>query len=92
MKVALAGGDIQAAVGYIGPETRQHYTELLTALQPHLAEVIQQLPEIRFVSGRGKSARYQLSRNELYGGQNVKIDYAVYFVIDNDGLWKIDWY
>ena len=92
MKEALSNGDVNGAVSYIGVQTKQHYAELFTALQSHLPEVVQALREIELIRGVGKSATYNMNRSELYGGQIVGIDYSVYFVVDGDGVWKIDWF
>ena len=92
MKEALSNGDVNGAVSYIGVQTKQHYAELFTALQSHLPEVVQALREIELIRGGGNSATYNMNRRELYGGQIVGIDYSVYFVVDGDGVWKIDWF
>jgi hypothetical protein len=92
MKGALANQDITNALNYFGEETKQHYSELFTALQPYLPQVVQEMQDIQLIVVRGKSAKYRMTRNELYGGQMVTIDYSVYFVADKNGLWKIDWF
>jgi hypothetical protein len=92
MKGALRNGSIDEAVKYIDAETKQHYGELFTALESHRPEIVQALQEIEFSRGVGNSAVYAMRRNELYGGQMETIDYSVYFLVDNDGLWKIDWF
>lgn len=89
---ALANSDVGGAISYFGAETIQHYSELFTSFQSQLPEVVQELQGIELVRGSGGSAVYTMSRAEQYGGQTVTIDYSVYFVIANDGLWKIDWF
>ena len=92
MKTALGNGDVNGALNYFTDETKQHYNELFSALQPYLPQVVQELQDIQLIVVRGKSAKYRMRRDDLYGGQTVTISYSVYFMVDENGLWKIDWY
>lgn len=89
-RVALQGGAISTAVGYVTPLRRTQYSALFTALAdqlPQFAQEMQGIQLIYLVEGRVK---YRLRRTELYGGQTITFTYYVYFVQDANGTWSIE--
>jgi len=89
MKSALANQDIGKAVDYFAADTQELYRNLYNALSSHLPQIAQDMQNIQFIYAEGKMAKYRIRRNEDYGGQVYPIIYYIYFVRDQDGLWKI---
>ncbi|MEK7845772.1 MAG: PKD domain-containing protein, partial [Nitrospinota bacterium] len=92
MKTALANQDVNTALNYFTEETKQHYNELFTALQPSLPQIVQDMQGIELISLKNNSAKYRIRRDDLYGGQTETFTYYIYFMVDDNGIWKIDWY
>jgi len=92
MKTALANQDVNTALNYFTYEAQQHYYNLFTALQTDLPQIAQEMQEIELIRLKNNSAKYRIRRDELYGGQTETITYYIYFMVDENGIWRIDWY
>jgi hypothetical protein len=89
MKSSLATQNIGEALNYFAGETRQLYNDIYTALYANLPQIVQEMQDIQLIYIKGNAAKYRIRKNELYGGQMLTLTYYIYFVVDNDGLWKI---
>ena len=86
MKAALAKGDIEGALLYISDGAKEKYRRVFNDLIPDLAAISSQLKEVVLVSLDGDLA--ECATNRFQGGKDYL--YLIYFIRDNDGLWKID--
>jgi hypothetical protein len=92
MRTALANQRIDTAVNYFVEETKPHYHDIFTALDAQMPQIAQDMQDIQRIYVRGNAAKYRIRKDESYGGQMMAIMHYIYFSVDNDGLWKIDWY
>lgn len=88
MKEALGSGDITTALNYFSADSKQLYSDLFTALTSHLPQFVQDLQDIQLVYIENNMAKYRIKKSEPYG----TIDYPIYFVVDTDGIWRIQRY
>lgn len=89
MREALARNDIDKAVSYFSYKNRELYREIYTALADQLPQVAQDLGDITPVVIEQRTAKYRLIRKEVIKGKTYDITYYVYFIRDNDGVWRI---
>ena len=89
---ALTAKDIEKALTFIVAQSRQHYRDLFAVLYDNLPEIAREIQDIKSLYIKRNSAKFLIQKAEQYGGQAVTIDYEVYFVLDHDGLWRIDWF
>jgi PKD repeat protein len=86
MKGALAVNDINKAMSYFGDFSKDKYKRVFLDLGADLPSIINSLADIVFVSFYGNVAEYAINR--LEDGMNRL--YFIYFIRDENGLWKID--
>jgi len=89
MKGALANQDIESATQYFTAETQELYNDIFNRLYARLPQISQAMQEIQLVYVGEKMAKYRIHKDEMYGGQMQTFTFYVYFVIDDDGIWKI---
>ena len=89
---ALANNDMEKALTFISVQSLEHYRELFTAFGDRLPEIAREMHDIEPVYIKSNSAKYLTRKSELYGGRMTTIDYDVYFLADDNGSWKIDWF
>jgi hypothetical protein len=89
MKSAIANQDVRKALTYFAADTQGLYRDIYTALDNNLSQIAQDMQNIQFIYAEGRIAKYRIRKNEEYGGQVYPITYYIYFVRDQDGLWKI---
>ncbi len=89
MKKALMNQDVEKAVKYFAHESRKKYKKMFTALHNKLPEIGREMKDIKPVVLEKRSAKYRLIRKENIKGKTYDITYAVYFVVDFDGVWRI---
>ena len=90
MKTALAVRNINTALNYFTENTRAHYTQVFTDIYNYLPQFVQAMQDIQLVYVKDGVAKYRIRKNETYSGQTWTITYYIYFVIDSDGIWKIE--
>ncbi len=86
MKAALVSNNIDGAMSYFGDFSKDKYKRVFLDLGTDLPLIISSLPDIVFVSFYGNVAEYAINR--LEDGMNRL--YFIYFIGDENGLWKID--
>jgi hypothetical protein len=92
LRSALADKDAEKALTYFQTLSREHYRELFDALGENLPEAAREMQNIEPVYIKRSSAKYEMQKNELCGDMRVNIIYSVHFLVDSDGLWKIERY
>ncbi len=90
MKGALENKDVEKALDYFAEESRELYKELFTALYDYLPQIAHDMQNIQLIYVEDNTAEYRIRRDELYGGQMWTITYYIYFMMDADGIWKIN--
>ncbi|HBF43578.1 MAG TPA: adhesin, partial [Desulfobacteraceae bacterium] len=89
MKAALASQDISNALNYFAEDKKDLYNDIYTALNDNLPQIVQDMQDIQLICVWDKSAKYRIRRDQLCNGQIYPITYYIYFMVDDDGLWKI---
>jgi hypothetical protein len=85
MKNALRTGDTVTAADHIVLSKKANYQAIFNALTISYSAIDQYLTNITFVRQRGPIMEYRMVRTE--GGNSV--GYPVFFVLDDDGVWRI---
>ena len=89
MRARLVQGDVQGALGYFHESSRESYNEIYSALSDTLPQIAAEMRDIDLADAFGKGAVFRIVRSESCGGELLDITYHVYFILDDDGLWKI---
>lgn len=84
MKAALASGNIQTVVSLFSPGTKAKYQRVFEALLPNLAQIANNLEELRIVEVQEGVIECYTTRLE----DGVLNGYFVYLSQDSNGLWK----
>ncbi len=84
-KDALRAGDISAALLYIAQDERAEFRQMFENLTVPLSSIDQVLTAIRFVQIQGNTVEYEMLRTDNRG----QLSYPVHFVLDRDGIWRI---
>jgi len=84
-KDALRAGDIPTALLYIAQDERAEFRQMFENLTVPLSSIDQVLTAIRFVQIRGNTVEYEMLRTDNRG----QLSYPVHFVLDRDGIWRI---
>lgn len=85
-KDALRAGDLGRAAGFLHSDTRGRYQMQLARLSaPTLANIDQQMATIQLVEVGFAGAQYEMLR--FRDGQ--MLSFAVWFQLDQDGLWRL---
>ena len=85
LKAALANGDIEGALSLFHTAASGKYARVFNDLKGDLPRIISSLGDLTLVSLRGGVAEYATTRHQE--GQDFA--YFLYFLPDEEGLWKI---
>jgi hypothetical protein len=86
MKNALRSADIQGALKHIVINKRPQYEQVFNSLTIPYSQIDQVLTSITFIEMNGAVAEYEMLRTEEGG----EFAYLVRFVVDEDGIWRIE--
>jgi hypothetical protein len=89
MKQAMLNGDAETAASYFTFKTWERYYDIFTALSDQLPSIAQAMSEIEPVYFPENGAKYLIQRVEEVQGTDYIITYFVYFIVDQDGIWRI---
>jgi hypothetical protein len=89
MKIALANQDVNGALNYYTEESQELYNELFTTLNAQLPQIVQEMQDIQLIYAKDNTAKYRIRASEVHAGQTYEITYYIYFVVDENGIWKI---
>jgi len=85
-KHAARGGDVTRAGSFLHSETRDSYAYQLGLLRPQtLASIDTYLTAIELVEVGPKGAEYEMLRDR----DGVTLSFAVWFRVDQDGIWRL---
>ena len=85
MKGAMINRDVEKAGNYFPDWTRERYTGIFSSLGDRLPQIAQDMQNIGMIYLIDGVAKYRIRRTEGEG----EITYYIYFVRDENGLWKI---
>jgi len=85
MKDSLRQGNIDQAIGYFAQSSRERYRGIFSAVQSQLSDIVAGMGPIQFINLDNGVAKYRIRRQEAAG----EITYHIFFVIDQDGIWRI---
>jgi len=89
LKEALRAGDADKAAGFFCLEDRAGYLRMYNDLKEKLPQAAAEMAGIEFIEFQGDGAKYRTKRKEAIKGKEYDITYYVYFVVDQDGQWRI---
>lgn len=92
MKTALISGDIELALEAHHEHFHDKYRAIYHALGDNLPTLAGQMQNISMINCIEGGAKYRIRQDHDVDGQIVSITYYVYFIRDEDGLWKIEKY
>ncbi|MBI5895681.1 MAG: hypothetical protein HZB24_06660 [Desulfobacterales bacterium] len=90
MKERLAAGDVPGAVKHYANGTKGDYETIFTSIGSQLPQIAQQMGPIQMIVAKDGSAKFRLKRSEVHQGQTYEITYPIYFITEENGLWKIE--
>ena len=83
--MALGQGNISEALNYFIEDSRDEYREIFELLASQLPGLVSTMSEINMVEIKGNSAEYYIKRLQ----RGVDISYFIYFMKDENGIWRI---
>ena len=89
MKGKLAAQNAVGAASYYSAATKDKYLSTFSTLVSSLPEITSNMQDINPNYISSDVAEYRIIRNEIVDGQPTDVMYFIYFVKDDDGLWKI---
>lgn len=89
MKTKLTNNDPVGAAGYYSFASKDKYLSTFSMLSGHLPEIAANMQDIILSYLGSDTAEYAITRNEIVNGTPTNIAYYIYFVKDDDGLWKL---
>ena len=89
MKARLTNNDPVGAAGYYSFASRDKYLSTFSILSGHLSEIAANMQDIIMSYLGSDTAEYIITRNEIINGSPTNVAYYIYFVRDDDGLWKL---
>ena len=85
MKGKLTNSDVEGALSYYFGASQERYRYIFTSLLNSLPDIAANMQAIEMISIEDKIAEYRIKRIEDEG----EVIYYIYFVSDENGLWKI---
>jgi len=85
MKEGLIKKDVEVAVSHFLNTAQERYRYLFTSLLNSLPDITSNMKTIELISIEEGVAEYRIKRAEDVG----EVTYYLYFVLDSNGLWKI---
>jgi hypothetical protein len=85
MKDALRQGNIERAINFFSIDARERYRGIFSAVVSQLSNIAAGMGPIQFISLDNGVAKYRIRRQESAG----EITYYIFFVVDQDGIWRI---
>ncbi|WP_155319544.1 hypothetical protein [Desulfosarcina alkanivorans] len=89
MKTALFARNIEKAIDYFDDNKKNLYEEIYTALGDHLPQIAGDMQAISMISIDDKTAKFRIRRIETHNTGTYEITHYIYFIVDDNGIWKI---
>ena len=86
MRASLVNGNIDSALlRYYAKESQGEYRQIFQFLSPQLPSLVSAMQEITMIGINGNVAEYYVKRRQ----KEMDISYFIYFIRDENGIWKI---
>jgi uncharacterized protein YjiK len=89
MKTALYNKDMLTGLNFLLDSSIEEYQEDFNTLLDELPNIISSMQDIEMIYLRDDVAKYRMNRVHDIDGTPVTITYYIYFVKDDNGIWKI---
>jgi len=90
LSASLRAQDVPHSLVNLLPSSQEKYQAIFTPLATQLPAIFASLPPPEFIAAKGNVAQYRVKRNQVWDGVPQTISYYVWFVKDQDGVWRID--
>ena len=89
IKTQLAAKNIEGAVQFFDDSKKSLYEEVFTVLSNRLPQIASDMQDISMIEIADRTAKYRIRRTETHNTGTYSITYYIYFIMDEDGLWKL---
>lgn len=89
MKTALSNINIEGSIKYFTESSREKFHEAFSAISASLPQIASEMADVEMIYCKNWTTKYRIVRHQLIEGEYRDITYYIYFVADNDGIWKI---
>jgi hypothetical protein len=89
MKEALANKDIGKGLDYFLESSQQVYQQALSVIVDKLPQIIPDMQDIEMIYLNDNVAKYRINRALNINGTLQTVTFYIYFVKDDNGIWKI---
>ena len=90
MKAALLSSNVENALMYFVGESKEQYRQAFNFVLSSISSIVNPMQNIELVYLKDAVAKYRIRRVQIIEGSSQEITYYIYFVKDNDGIWKIE--
>ncbi|MDA8180464.1 MAG: PKD domain-containing protein [Desulfobacteria bacterium] len=90
LSLSLEAQDLQGGLAHLLPESRAKYQAIFSPLAAQLPTVFASISLPELIRVTGNVAQYRVRREQMWQGAVRTITYYVWFVKDQDGVWRID--
>jgi hypothetical protein len=90
LSVSLQAQDVNGSLINLLPESREKYQAIFTPLAPQLPTIFASVSPPELIAVEGNVAQYRVRREQLWEGAPRTITYYLWFVRDQDGIWRLD--
>jgi hypothetical protein len=92
MKEAMLGGDIEGAIKYCAVGRKDSYRRVFTTLAGQLGDIISGLGDVELLEATDSKVKYGLEYEVNINGVPTPAGSYLIFIVDVDGLWKIEFF
>jgi hypothetical protein len=88
MKTALVGGNIEETLNYFTESSKEMYRYNFTLMRDILPLIVQDMASITMRRVRGRLGEYEMIKTQ----DGITYSYYIEFIIDADGIWKVNFF
>lgn len=92
MKEAMLAGDIDGVVRYCSIDRQETYRRYFTAIAGQLSDIISHLGAVELLEISDSKVKYGLEYEIILNGVSTPAGSYLIFGVDEDGLWKIEFF
>lgn len=90
MRSKLNSGAIEEALAFFREGSRNRYREIFTRLADKMSTITSEMQDIEMITIEADRTQYRINRVHSIDGEPVTLTYFIYFILDEDGMWRID--
>jgi hypothetical protein len=88
---SLAAQDLAGGIDFFSTFTQEKYLSILNNISNQLSQVATDMQQsIEMIYARGGRAKFRIHRGQVIDGKTTNLTFYIYFVINENGLWKIE--